>query len=62
MAAHIAADQRAVASAAEGNLSGCLSAIRIRLGVPAVAPGQARGAYSIEWNGQSRSSHSRTVR
>jgi|SRR5271165_662108 len=26
-----------------------------------LAPGQTRGAYSIEWNGQSRSSHARTV-
>ena len=29
--------------------------------VGAAAPGQTRGAYSIEWNGQSRSSHARTV-
>jgi hypothetical protein len=26
-----------------------------------VAPGQTRGAYSIKWNGQSRSSHARTM-
>ena len=36
-------------------------------GYPTVTPvtgweRQTRGAYSIEWNGQSRSSHSRTVR